>query len=465
MWQDYVDILKNVYFDPWNAFDTYIRCISVVIMLFVFSKKVRSYLIALAHSFMLFAINFVLVTVIFFLYRLLSFLDFLNFGLVVVFWASSFLTFAIYEIFFYKHSARAKILLACFYVAIYFCHDGIVANIVDYLSVQYHINSAVDVGVNAMRHSLFAFLSLGTAIYLQFFNIKKIKEIPVSAIVVAVAYMIVSVTLSWTQIVLSEEKTPNSVILDITIFSSLFLIGILVYFMLYNICTNFRYKQESAIAERQVVYYNEMMALSRKNIEDTRKYSHDMKNHFLYMRTLLQRKKYKELKQYFDQYCDGFESITPTVNTGNNIIDNILNIETQRANKIGAKLDIQVFVPNTLGVNETDLCCLLMNLLDNAVEACAKVEAAKRNVSINIYVKQEFLFIFIGNPVDGNIPDGLVGIRESTKSDKNSHGYGMKIVTDIVEKYNGMINFKIIDGQFNVEAMLSLQSAEGKENA
>lgn len=465
MWQDYINILKDVYFDPWNTSDTFIRCISIVIMLFVFSKSVRSFLIAFAHSLMLFAINFALVFVFFFLYKWLSFLDFLHFGMVVVFWISSFLTFIVYEIFFYRHSTRAKALLACFYIAIYFCHDGIVANIVDYLSVQYHVNSATDVGVNVMRHSLFAVLSLGTAVYLQFFNIKKIKEIPISAIVVAVAYMTVSVALSWTQIVLSVDKTPHSVILDMAIFSSLFLIGILVYFMLYNICTNFRYKQESAIVERQVVYYNEMMALSRKNIEDTRKYSHDMKNHFLYMRTLLQDKKYKELKQYFDQYCDGFESITPIVNTGNNVIDNVLNIENQRANKVGAKLDIQVCVPNTLGVNETDLCCLLMNLLDNAVEACAKVEANKRNVSINIYVKQEFLFIFIGNPAGENIPDGTVGIRESTKDDKNSHGYGMKIVSDIIEKYNGMIKYKVADGQFNAEAMLSLQSTEVTENA
>jgi sensor histidine kinase regulating citrate/malate metabolism len=96
----------------------------------------------------------------------------------------------------------------------------------------------------------------------------------------------------------------------------------------------------------------------------------------------------------------------------------------------------------------------LGNALDNSIEANEKIEDISRryiNVIMNPY--KDYLFIEISNPSIFN-PIGEDGKLRTTKKDKENHGFGIKSIKQVVEKYDGMLNYEYQDGQFILNIML-----------
>ena len=208
----------------------------------------------------------------------------------------------------------------------------------------------------------------------------------------------------------------------------------------------------------------QLVQLTEKQIEDLRRLRHDLKNQYSCMRILLQERRYDELAEYFAGLDDSLRQLTPELDCGNRAVSIILNMERQKADAAGVTLHTSLVVPPVLPFPDGDLCSILANLIDNAVEECVRLgryfpQVKEKGVSLSIRPNGDYLYIEVKNPTDRKHLPRSAGGLVSTKSDAAGHGLGTRIVSDMAEKYNGSALFEIQDKCFTTRVILDLMSA------
>lgn len=139
--------------------------------------------------------------------------------------------------------------------------------------------------------------------------------------------------------------------------------------------------------------------------------------------------------------------------TGIVALDNLLNHKKANAKAIGAEMKIVILSSKIKDYNVIDLCIIFGNLIDNAIEACAKIDN-KKDKCIDIEIKQNnnYLSISIINDVEqGIIPNSNI---RTTKKNKLIHGFGLSNVKEIVNKYNGIMRYNIKNDKFIINVFI-----------
>ena len=116
-------------------------------------------------------------------------------------------------------------------------------------------------------------------------------------------------------------------------------------------------------------------------------------------------------------------------------------------------MDYKATVPEELTVSDIDLCVVIGNLIDNAVEACEKVEAEKRFIRLYIGILRRQLYLSVSNATNEVVRKFD---EEYITTKRGNHGHGLKRINNIVDKYDGYINRKNEPGVFVTEIMLPL---------
>lgn len=139
------------------------------------------------------------------------------------------------------------------------------------------------------------------------------------------------------------------------------------------------------------------------------------------------------------------------IQTGNTLIDYLLNRKIQEAQKFHIKTYTEIIIPGQLSINEEVLCTILLNLLDNAIEASKQEDTP--DIQIVIKCVQNYLLCKISNKVSSNILSENPSLPTS-KADVSNHGLGIKIIRSAVESQNGLLNFECEKGYFTASVML-----------
>lgn len=138
-------------------------------------------------------------------------------------------------------------------------------------------------------------------------------------------------------------------------------------------------------------------------------------------------------------------------------------MEFAKARKEGVAYSHQLVVPPVLPFPEDDLCAALSNLLDNAIEECARLGRAGRkdaSFRLEIYPQKSYLFIQCCNTTDRTrLERASRGLR-TTKGDDRFHGYGTRIIARIAEKYNGCAEFSLSGETFVAKLLLDMTVEE-----
>ena len=186
-----------------------------------------------------------------------------------------------------------------------------------------------------------------------------------------------------------------------------------------------------------------------------RGWRHDYHNHLQAMKAHLALGQTGELSDYLGKLDDDLTSVDTVIKTGNIMIDAILNSKISLAVSRKINVNTKATVPGDIKISEVDLCVIIGNLLDNAMEACLKQpNEAERFIRVYIGILKEQLYISVTNSVGGEIQkSGKTYI--STKGSA-SHGFGLMRTDKIVDKYTGYINRQNEDGVFATEVMLPL---------
>lgn len=183
---------------------------------------------------------------------------------------------------------------------------------------------------------------------------------------------------------------------------------------------------------------------------------HDLKNHIFAMKKLLENQKYDELQRYIENLDDTIKSKDRFASTGNLIIDSIINLKCKTISDIVNKdMKINLAIPSDIKINETDICIILGNLFDNAIEALLKCTGHKEFL-LDIKEKSNLLFIKTTNSFNGEVVKEESRIK-STKTDKLTHGFGLSNIENVLEKYHGKMNINYDDCHFTVEIIMYLK--------
>lgn len=205
-----------------------------------------------------------------------------------------------------------------------------------------------------------------------------------------------------------------------------------------------RFQQE--VLSRQ---YDEIRAIYL----DMRGWRHDYHNHLQVMKAELAAAQLAELSAYLDELEADLDRVDTYVKSGNLMVDAILNSKLSLAERDGVAVTCKARVPDALTVDDVDLCVILGNLLDNAIEACAALPADGRWLRVYVAARGSQLYASIQNSA---VEDPSFNQRNYISEKRGNHGLGMKRVAAVVEKYEGFLNLANEPGVFAAEVSLPL---------
>lgn len=237
----------------------------------------------------------------------------------------------------------------------------------------------------------------------------------------------------------------------------LYVIEILSYFTFYAICSE-RAERVQLQAEKELVSANnELLTLSEKTLSDMRQIRHDLKNQISYMRMLFENGDADALDRFFAGIDTGLHTAISYIDCGNKNISAILNMKKAKAEASGYSFRTDIVIPDKLPFSDTDMCSILTNLLDNAIEAMEHYDFKDGYIDIRARVNGDYLYFIIMNPLPDDAESGSILRLVTNKSDKSLHGMGTKIVKRLAAKYNGLAAFDIENGKFEAKIMLDLK--------
>ena len=200
----------------------------------------------------------------------------------------------------------------------------------------------------------------------------------------------------------------------------------------------------------------ELETLSENHIKDmelmmekNRIQTHDMKHHLLILREYGQEKQWDSLMSYLNKLSDDILVQKKTVWTQAGILDTLLEQKKAKAEAKGIEVRIRAERIGKLPFSDLEICTLFSNLLDNAIEACEKIEDDRRWVAIQITRKSGMLYLTISNSIKER-PSEQEGTLITNKQNHQLHGYGIKSVQRIVRKYEGDFSYQIRKSEFIV---------------
>lgn len=208
----------------------------------------------------------------------------------------------------------------------------------------------------------------------------------------------------------------------------------------------------------------EQYKLAIDNSEALRKEMHDMKHYVAALKGEDNPDKRAELLEGMEQAIAIQESF---MNTGNQVLDVILTTKSLQCAKKDITLNAMVDGDILADIHVKDICSLFGNLLDNAIEATQVIEdKEKRLITLSVRNRNQFIIIECENCSEGTLLEknaykGKISsghLPPTTKSDKVHHGYGLKSIAQVAEKYGGAINVSNEKGWFKVKVLLSYRS-------
>ncbi len=212
-----------------------------------------------------------------------------------------------------------------------------------------------------------------------------------------------------------------------------------------------------AIDRRIAAYQNDLIAKQCEEVENIyrtmRGWRHDYHNHIQAMLALTD--KPEELRQYLWNLNDDLTTVDTVLKTGNVMVDAILNSKLSLIKTKNIPLTAKATVPAQLSLSEIDLCAIIGNLLDNAMEACLRQsDPEERFIRVYIGKLKQQLYICVTNSVGGELKKA--GKTYLTTKEPGSHGFGLMRIDRLAEKYGGYVNRQSEPGAFATEVMLPL---------
>lgn len=308
-------------------------------------------------------------------------------------------------------------------------------------------NYSNSVGVIAIRLATY----VGALLLYNFKSVRRNNRIKVSVWIASVLIPLITFILH-AFIVNSEEVTQTTVIVATVL---ILMINVTAFYLYDSLAASYIKLAENAVTEKErELYYNQCIMM-QTSTNELRAFRHDLKNQMIGVSELMSAERYEEAKKLMGELSGKLNTKTLYSTTGNIPIDSIINYKLQNAGNEQIRVEAEIAVPEDLGMNISDSITVLGNLLDNALHAVRQVEESRRYLKLKVVFDKERLMIHCANPYVTEVRYEK-GIIISTKTDRKEHGFGLKNIEAVAEKYNGCMNVNHNDGVFAVDVLLYL---------
>lgn len=192
---------------------------------------------------------------------------------------------------------------------------------------------------------------------------------------------------------------------------------------------------------------------------------HEIMHHIHALTILMNNQDYEGAKNYLAS-VDRIAALIPPVSyTAHPLLDSILTDYKHRAEDAGIVVRYQIYVPKPPAIEDIDLCQLLTNLMDNALEGCVHAEASGRSLSLTIRENGNFLFFSCENTCDCSLLTFRDGCPLPAQPSDEAHGHGILLMRRICDKYNGALKISAAEGRFKASINLCLVKNERRGTA
>ncbi len=210
------------------------------------------------------------------------------------------------------------------------------------------------------------------------------------------------------------------------------------------------------IDKRIAAYQRELIETHYREVENMyrqiRGWRHDYRNHIQMMKVLAANGDMDALKVYLNELDTDLNTVDTVVKTGNPMADAILNSKISLARSRNIPTQVDAHIPVKLKMSELDLCCIIGNLFDNAMEASLALPEEKRLIRVYMDMKGTQLYISFTNFTAAK---KLSKVGRGFKTSKGEgHGFGLVRMDDIVSRYDGYLSRNSEDGAFTTEILI-----------
>ena len=238
-------------------------------------------------------------------------------------------------------------------------------------------------------------------------------------------------------IAINELYSINNRFFIMTTVIILLIFNIIIFEIYIKMNELFLYEKENLVYTQQIDIILRNTIEQKKIIEKFHEEKHNLINELIVIKAGIEnRENYKVIKSLnkIIKNCNNIEGIS---NSGNTTVDTIINSKYAIAKGYGIEFRLKIFIPCELPIEQCDTGVVLGNAIDNAIEAVKECKNKDKVIEITIGVKKEAFVMIIKNPFENNIKRNKNGRILSTKKDKNRHGYGLKSIEKIANKYQG----------------------------
>jgi len=301
---------------------------------------------------------------------------------------------------------------------------------------------------------------LATSLIQRFRHIRKSKVfISVAWVVPILAALIFIGFFSMPFALILDLNIPGEI--SITIFGVSMMGAVMLMFYLYDsLSAKYQERLQSELYSKEKEYYFIQCQLMQDSIEKVKSIRHDIKLHLTTLKDYTVDN--KAATDYLNHLLGDIGESEIYSETGNTVFDSIINFKLRNAKENNINVDVGVTVPPAINIDVVDVVAILGNLLDNALDAVAKVHEKK--IKLDIEFSKSSLFINIENTFDGNLKyvedKSGAGNVIVTQKEGDEHGYGLKSVYKSVEKYNGHVDITHENNVFSVGILMYVKISE-----
>ena len=285
-----------------------------------------------------------------------------------------------------------------------------------------------------------ALLAYVLAFLSRFINVKrdtlKPKELVLILSVLSISFFIVAIL---QVLILTENICRENLNLLMLSEFGMILINILCFYITVNLNETHIREEQLMIDKRRSEYNQQYAETVKEQYNQTRRLRHDLKQYAGTVLALLNDGKIDKAREIAEEQCESLSKIETVINTGNDFLNAILNSKLSLAKSNG--IDVLCSVENNIsGIEDIDLCSLIGNLLDNAIAAAEKCGGELRLIEVKILSVKSRLTVVVRNSIPHSVLEENPKLK-STKQDNVNHGFGIKTIKYIAEKYNGKFDF------------------------
>lgn len=210
------------------------------------------------------------------------------------------------------------------------------------------------------------------------------------------------------------------------------------------------------IDKRIAAYQYDLIETHYREVENmyrqTRAWRHDYRNHIQLMKVLASDGDLEGIRAYLEELDRDLNTVDTVIRTGNHMADAILNSKISLARSRGISVQVDAHIPVKLRMSEIDLCCILGNLFDNAIEASMALPEQERLIRVYMDMKNTQLYISFTN-FTAVKKQSRVGKRFMT-SKGEGHGFGLLRIDSIIDRLDGYLSRNSEDGAFTTEILI-----------